>query len=258
MKMNNKTFGLTKSDLLVVAAIIIIKAMFITWFYIPSGSMLPTFKINDRVIVDMDAYRYRLPMTDITLYKKASPERGDSIIFNEKNSGVIYVKRVIGVAGDTIRTAGHDVYINDKKLKSERLGAEEGYVSYKQELEGKQFVARYNQKFDGLTQLMTLEKAGNLPELTIEEQEHFKRYRRLREGSWTVPEGHVFVMGDNRDESLDSRFEEVSVISEEMVRGKVSFVLANMKPLTIGDVTIPFIPASFTDFNRSPYELESK
>ncbi|MDS1820768.1 signal peptidase I [Vibrio parahaemolyticus] len=249
-------FKISLSDILLVLAIIVIKGSFIDWYYIPSGSMQPTLKINDRVIVDMDAYDAKVPFTDITLMKKGEPERGDVIIFKEINSKQIYIKRVIGLSGDTIKVDGHNTYINGLKVESEKIGESDQFTKYRQTIEGKSFVAQYDKKLDILSTIISRVKSGLINPETPEVISLLEQRGMLRAGEWVVPEGSVFVMGDNRDHSQDSRFDSVSYISKSVVRGKADFVLANMEPLVVFDTQIPFIPASITDFNREIYSVE--
>lgn len=251
---NKKKFKITRSDILFALFLIILKCCFWDWYYIPSGSMIPTLQINDRVIVNMNAYSLRVPMTNFHLIDYSSPEAGDVVIFKEKNSGNIFIKRVIGTAGDIIKVSGHNVFVNGKQLKSKQVFHDKNITQYIERINGKEFIAQYIPKFDKLSDVQEYD-LHNRPKEYIEQ---LSRFMVLRKGEWKVPSGKLFVMGDNRDESLDSRFPEVSLIDINSVRGKASFVLANMKPLTIGDTSIPFFPVGFSDFHKEIYKVAPK
>lgn len=258
MKINQaqSKFKITLSDILLVLVVIIVKGTFIDWYYIPSGSMQPTLKINDRVIIDMDAYNINIPFTDVSLLKKGEPERGDVIIFNELNSKNIYIKRVIGLSGDTIRLDGHNLFINGRKVENTKVDDTEQYTKYKETIDGKEFIVQYDKKIDVLSRIIANVKSGLINPTNPEIANLLEQRGMLRTGEWNVPEGMVFVMGDNRDHSQDSRFDSVSYVSKGVVRGKADFVLANMEPLVILDKKIPFIPTRITDFNREIYSVE--
>lgn len=134
-------------------------------FKIPSGSMIPTLNIGDHILVSKFIYGIRLPFTDIVLVPIQRPERGDIIVFRfPKDESKDFIKRVIGIPGDSIEVKEKELYLNGVKQ-------EESYIN-------------------------------------IEESENLLRIIPGRDdfGPVTVPENSYFVMGDNRDHSLDSRF----------------------------------------------------
>lgn len=185
-------------------------------FHIPSGSMKNTLLIGDKITVSMYSYgysRYSFPfgLAPIKgrIFEKHKPQRGDIIVFKyPKNKHINYVKRLIGLPGDTIRVIRGELYINGERLEREFLGlVEDDEVGFSITLSkfkevmpnGKSYeILKFNTEGNGY--------ADNTPE--------FK-----------VPEGHYFFMGDNRDFSKDSRFDEVGFVNEELLLGRVERIL---------------------------------
>lgn len=164
----------------VIVAIIlalIIRTFVIQAFKIPSGSMLPTLQIGDHLLVSKFIYGVKIPFTGKTLIPVSKPKPGDVVVFQyPKNPDLDYIKRVIGVAGDTVE-------IRDKKL----------FVN------NKPFADQHGVFKDTVIHPANLDARDNL-------------------GPITVPAGKIFVMGDNRDNSYDSRF--WGFVGLEAVRGK--------------------------------------
>lgn len=151
-------------------AIAILLALFIRTFIIqafkiPSGSMLPTLQIGDHLLVSKFIYGVKMPFTGTTLIPIKSPQHGDVVVFKyPEDRSIDYIKRVIGVPGDTIAIKNKKVFINNKPIK-------DSYAYFKTPN-----ILKPNQS-----------PRDNFPPIT-------------------VPPGKVFVMGDNRDNSHDSRF----------------------------------------------------
>lgn len=148
-------------------------------FVIPSGSMIPTFLAHDHILVQKWAYGLHVPFSKKWLLQWSSPKRGDIVVFRfPENPDVFYVKRTMGLPGEKISVQGGTVHINGQPLE---LMPGEGPVNHVTDSGFEYF----------------------------QEEGHWVRYRDLDRSEYhevTVPEGHIFVMGDNRDQSNDSRF----------------------------------------------------
>jgi signal peptidase I len=155
------------AETLVIAIILalLIRTFVVQAFKIPSGSMIPTLSIGDHILVNKFIYGVRIPFTDKTLIPILMPKHGDVIVFRfPEDESKDFIKRVVGIPGDTIQIRSRVVYRNGVPQK-------EGYIN-------------------------TID--SELGAQTIPGQETF--------GPITVPPDSYFVMGDNRDHSLDSRF----------------------------------------------------
>ncbi len=139
-------------------------------YVIPSGSMLPTLEIRDRVFVSKSAYGLRIPFTSIALVGEELPSRGDVAVFRSPTDGSVFIKRVVALPGDTIRVSRGRIYINGKQTRWEK---DNGQTS--ESLDQRQYTLR-------------LADGGGPDQPTV-----------------TVPAEHCFVMGDNRGNSQDSR-----------------------------------------------------
>ena len=177
-----------------VALALLIRTFVFQPFKIPSGSMIPTLLVGDHLLVNKFIYGTKIPFTDKVIFPIEKIKRGDVIVFTYPNTehdpsknGIYYIKRVVGIPGDRIDLDGRQLVINGQKVPLEFTG------SYVDERNGEQF-DEYGEDLFGY--------------------KHTAIYRKGREstnkGSFipvsVVPEGYVFVMGDNRDNSQDSRF----------------------------------------------------
>ncbi len=177
-----------------VALALLIRTFVFQPFKIPSGSMIPTLLVGDHLLVSKFIYGTKIPFTDKIVLPIENIKRGDVIVFTYPNTehdpsknGIFYIKRVVGIPGDSIDLDGRQLVINGQKVPLEFTG------SYVDERNGEQF-DEYREDLFGV--------------------EHRVIYRKGRDstnkGSFiplsVVPEGYVFVMGDNRDNSQDSRY----------------------------------------------------
>ncbi len=207
-------------EALITAGIIalFIRAFVIEAFKIPSGSMIPTLSIGDHIFVNKFVYGLRIPFTTIRFFGHKKPERGDVIVFVypvEKSKD--FIKRVIGEPGDKIHFEGTTVTVNgteltknpvevvsdpnDKRVLIVKGGAVKK-IPYVPEFGNFDF---YEEETDGVRHLVQYEKGYARSPFDVD-----------------VPEGHYFVMGDNRDNSADSR--EWGFVPMGNVKGKAMFV----------------------------------
>ncbi len=187
-------------------------------FSIPSGSMLPNLLINDYLFVSKFSYGYSrhslpfsMPLIEGRVFSDA-PERGDIAVFKlPRDNRTDYIKRVIGLPGDTIEMKAGFLFINGKQVPRKRI---EDYV-YKNTYGNSQRVPQYIETLPNGHQYHIIEERDNGPlDNTIE---------------YTVPEGHYFMMGDNRDNSIDSRvLARVGYVPFENYVGRASFVFFSL------------------------------
>jgi signal peptidase I len=174
------------------------------WNVVPTGSMNPTIAEGDRIFVNRLAYGLKVPFTTIHVARWDEPKRGEVVVFNSPKDGERLVKRVIGVPGDTIELINNQLLLNGKS-------------------------ATYAPLANGSTNWMSAtRKVGNaFATETIGGQSHpvmgTPRLRALRNfGPVTVPAGKFLVLGDNRDNSADSRF--IGFVPLENVLGRSTTV----------------------------------
>ncbi|MDH4567886.1 signal peptidase I [Pseudomonas sp. BN414] len=173
-----------KSFFPVLAIVLVLRSFLVEPFQIPSGSMKPTLEVGDFILVNKFAYGIRLPVLDNKVIEVGDPQRGDVMVFRyPSDPNINYIKRVIGLPGDRIAySSDKHLTINGQPVAEKLLGEEPGTLG-----------------------------SANLYEEKLGEAEHLirkemKRYRMEPGREWVVPQGHYFMMGDNRDNSNDSRY----------------------------------------------------
>ncbi|MDO9103641.1 MAG: signal peptidase I [Methylovulum sp.] len=186
----------------IVLIVLLLRSFLAEPFRIPSGSMMPTLLVGDFILVNKFTYGIRLPVINKKILALNEPKRGDIVVFRyPKDPSVDYIKRVIGLPGDRIVYDHKKLYVNDKPVGQISLGRYEGF---------------------GQGQDMT--GAEHLVEnLTGVEHSILVRNDALSaEGVYVVPPGNYFMMGDNRDNSNDSRY--WGTVPEENLVGKAFFI----------------------------------
>ncbi|HBS25855.1 MAG TPA: signal peptidase I [Gammaproteobacteria bacterium] len=188
----------------VLLVVLVLRAFVAEPFRIPSGSMIPTLLVGDFILVNKFAYGIRLPVIHKKILATSDPERGDVAVFRwPRDPSLDYIKRVIGIPGDRIKYVDKKLYVNGELINTERLGAYEGNDQYSHKME------------------YALQE--NL--LGVEHEILINKGRRNLDYIDVVPEGHYFVMGDNRDNSNDSRF--WGFVPKENLVGRALFIWMN-------------------------------
>ena len=165
----------------VLLFVLIIRSFIFEPFRIPSGSMMPTLVQGDYIFVKKFQYGLRLPVIETKIIEIGEPQRGDVVVFRlPSDTSINYIKRVVGLPGDKIEYRRHRLFVNGELVQTLR--------DEQQPLFGN--VPRFTETLGDRDHSILLEKDGNRP----------------GDGGYVVPEGHYFMMGDNRDRSKDSRF----------------------------------------------------
>ncbi|SMF22387.1 signal peptidase I [Pseudobacteriovorax antillogorgiicola] len=185
-------------------------------YHVPTASMEPTIKVGDRLLAFKLSYGLKIPFTDISVIEWGEPERGDIIVFRyPKDTQIDYVKRVVGKAGDRIRVENNRIFINGKaQEKTDHNHDRDILADIDDNPEIKNL---FRENLDGIEHWVLQDKPGPFDVFPS---------RFPSDGEFTVPEGSLFVMGDNRDNSTDSRA--WGVVPLSYVRGKALFVIWSM------------------------------
>lgn len=193
----------SKSFFPVLALVFVVRSFLIEPFQIPSESMLPALEVGDFIVVNKYQYGIRLPIIQKKIINISDPKRGDVMVFFPPHDERYFIKRVIGLPGDKISYINHQLFINDTLIET----------NFKSEEPAKRGEACFS----------SLRGVNRLVEEKIDDRSFLARKCSRPgdlsiSGTWVVPEGFYFMMGDNRDNSRDSR--EWGLVPEDNIVGK--------------------------------------
>ncbi len=197
-----------KSFFPVLLIVLILRSFVIEPYQIPTGSMIPTLQVGDFILVNKYSYGLRLPVIGTKLVDIGEPQRGEVMVFIPPHENKYYIKRVIGLPGDRIRYEDKTLYINGEQMVREYLGPTS--IDFGAE------------SIPG--QLFSEELGGRTHPVQLADLQLGRQGRT----SWIVPEGHYFMMGDNRDNSADSRV--WGPVSEDKIIGKAVAIWLHKDP----------------------------
>ena len=205
-----------KSFFPVILVVFFVRSFIVEPFKIPSGSMMPTLLAGDYILVNKFDYGFRLPILNNTLIKMGSPSRGDVIVFHyPPDPSIDYIKRVIGLPGDKIRYEDKHLIINGKSLEVEAVGDYDYVLSGLNMMTAKQYKEQLG---DVKHDILIHDVMANYEADAIGAK--FANNEEI-----TVPEGHYLAMGDNRDNSSDSRV--WGFVPEHNLVGKAFYIWMN-------------------------------
>lgn len=189
----------------VVLLVLLLRSFLAEPFRIPSGSMMPTLLIGDFILVNKFAYGVRLPVANTKIIDVGEPKRGDIVVFRfPRQPSIDYIKRVIGMPGDRIAYFDKKVYVNGQLASQTPLNVYEG-LGQGQSMTG---AMRLEENLESVKHdILVMQGAASVEDVFV------------------VPEGQYFVMGDNRDNSNDSRY--WGFVPEANLVGKAFFIWMN-------------------------------
>jgi len=204
----------------VIIVVFLLRSFLFEPFKIPSGSMIPTLIINDLILVNKFHYGVRLPVINLKVLDNNSPQRGDVMVFRyPPKPSLDYIKRVVGVPGDEVAYLNKKLTINGTPLRKTALPDffDEDTLRYSKQFEESTGSKKYRLLNDD-------DRPAFIP--GTEDFPDKQNCRYSSEGVvCKVPEGHYFMMGDNRDNSLDSRY--WGFVPEKNIVGRAFFVWMN-------------------------------
>ena len=193
----------------VILLVLVLRSFVYEPFRIPSDSMMPTLVQGDFIFVNKWQYGLRLPVLNWKVVSVGDPQRGDVMVFRKPTEpSVVFIKRLVGMPGDTVRVTTTQVFINGQPMPVE---PGEFYRGPKEE----------QYPFTVVGQ----ETLGDHRHMLM-----FDPSRPATQGEWRVPEGHYLMMGDNRNTSRDSRFPEVGFIPADNIIGKAVAIWLSFNP----------------------------
>jgi signal peptidase I len=189
----NKIISEVKSILIIVSIIIFFRSSFLNWYVIPTGSLLPTLKIGDHVVVNKLSYGFMLPLMETRIFSWDQPQRGDIVVFEgpESENQLTLIKRVVGVSGDVVKFTNGILTVNGVIAKQE-LQLDRSIL---ENMGGNDNPDSYN---------LFLESGfSKYPHYILKRKYRSQTDEDTQE--WVVPKDKLLLIGDNRDNSADGR-----------------------------------------------------
>ncbi|MBM3361202.1 MAG: signal peptidase I [Betaproteobacteria bacterium] len=206
----------------VIAIVFILRSFLFEPFKIPSGSMIPTLLINDLILVNKFHYGVRLPVVNTKIIDNNSPRHGDVMVFRyPPKPSLDYIKRVVGLPGDEVAYLNKQISVNGKPLVQKPLPEffDADALRYSRQFEERTADGSHSYRI-----IVEADRPAFVP--AADDFKFRENCRYSAEGVvCKVPPGHYFMIGDNRDNSLDSRF--WGFVPEENIVGKAFFVWMN-------------------------------
>jgi len=185
--------------------VLLLRSFLIEPFRIPSGSMMPTLLVGDFILVNKFVYGIRLPVSDQKIFEVSQPQRGDVVVFRYPlDPSTPFIKRVVGLPGDRIAYYNKVLYINGQQVEQRLIGRYVGHGS----------------GADMTGANLKQETLGDVTHPILVQPGYPSADTKL-----VVPEGHYFVLGDNRDNSRDSRY--WGTVPDELLIGKAFTIWMN-------------------------------
>ena len=196
---------------LLICALVIfaVRSSFADWNDVPTGSMKPTIIEGDRVLVNKLAYDLKVPFTTLHIAEWSAPHRGDIVVFHSPKDGIRLVKRTIGLPGDMIELRNNQLIINGGAVECQSIGEGLCDLTYRRLIRAASQYA--SEKLPGRTH-----EVAAIP--SVPAMRDFGPYR--------VPANSYFMMGDNRDNSFDSRY--FGAVKRDRILGRATSVVISL------------------------------
>ena len=214
MKMIAKIWKQNKGFLLFIFLMLFFRSAIADWYHVPTGSMQPTILIGDRVLVDKLAFDVKIPFTQMSLSRQAEPERGDIIVFDSKVSEERLIKRVIGLPGDIVELRNNRLLVNHKPVDIELLE----YSSEFDDFLNDRNIATYYRELFGADEMAI---KSHTIRIRLDRRSQISSFAPIK-----VPRDNYWVMGDNRDNSADSRV--IGLVPREELIGRAESVVISL------------------------------
>lgn len=206
LKMFWKGWGYSIFVALIIATSL--KSAIADWNIVPTGSMKPTILEGDRIFVNKLAYDLKIPYTTLHIAEWGAPQRGDIVVFYSPLDGKRLVKRVVGIPGDSISMQNDQLIINGERIKYEPIN----------------YSATDDSSFNmGTNQFYLIENLSDTrhPVMITPQRPALRSF-----ASVTIPDGKYFMMGDNRDNSADSRY--IGFIERSRIIGQATSIVISL------------------------------
>ena len=213
-----------KSFFPVILAVFMLRSFLFEPFKIPSGSMIPTLLVGDFILVNKFTYGIRLPIINKKILELNQPKRGDVMVFRyPEDPSLDYIKRVTGVPGDTVAYVNKKLFVNGQEVPRTALPdyLHQERISYSK---------RFEENLGGVPHSILIDDDAPAGVPFVRPFPHRENCQYSNEGvTCKVPEGHYYLMGDNRDNSADSRV--WGFVPDANIVGKAFFIWFNFSDL---------------------------